>query len=224
MATSDNATYLRCIIIDPSLRVLHNHFWLRVPATETCDKIFPLLRVAVPSLRNSNDAALRLYKPRTDITPRALRHLDDTQVDLENPVETQSLIRNEFQGQQRIDSAPGDSFPVDTIICLDGGAESKFYPLTDNLLADRFPERSTVGDIRVLVEQARSGPDSNFTIRLRAGDNIRQPSLSVVRFNHVCLVVGPNLPDFVVTLEGELRSRRSPVTQVGLTLTSLPYY
>ena len=95
---------------------------------------------------------------------------------------------------------------------------------TDNLLADRFPERSTVGDIRVLVEQAQSGPDSNFTIRLRAGDNIQQPSLSVVHFNHVCLMVGPNSPDFVTTLEGKLCSRHSLVPQVGLTLTSLPYY
>jgi hypothetical protein len=146
----------------------------------------------------------------------------DTQVDLESPVDTQSLIRNEFPGQQRIDSAPGDTFPIDTIICLNAGAESKFYPLTDNLLADRFFERSTAGDIEVLAEQARLGPDSNFTIRLRAGDNIRQPSLSIVRNNHVCLVVGT--PDFVTTLEDELRSKRSPVLQVSLTVTSLPYY
>lgn len=67
-------------------------------------------------------------------------------------MDTQSLIRIEFPGQTQINSAPGDSF--DTIICLNDRAKSKFYPLTDNLLADRFSECFTAGDIEVLVEQA----------------------------------------------------------------------
>jgi hypothetical protein len=103
---------ISCILIDAKCKILLRPFCLSISPSkfQLCDEIFPLLRVAVPALRDQEDEKLKLYKPLTAISCDQQSDLTEEQVNLVN-----SLPSTSYSLQAVLSDGPS---VVDLVICV----------------------------------------------------------------------------------------------------------
>lgn len=101
---------LHCIVINGQHAVLLQPFDLRVPRIGTCTMIFPLLRIAVPILRDEEPLVVKLYRPLTSILSSHLSELTKAEVDLEDPIIPSWLTTQWIHSQ--------DTSRIHIIICV----------------------------------------------------------------------------------------------------------
>ena len=124
-----------CILIDESRKILLRPFRLCISSKyhTLLMGVLPLLRVAVPALRDQGDQELKLYKPLTSTRPifisRDQSHLTEEQVDLADSLTSSHAL------QTILSHRPS---AVDLVICVPDGQCSFFHLLTDQV-SDAFP-------------------------------------------------------------------------------------
>ena len=93
--TMNTPKTVSCVLIDSKCKILHRPFCLSISPSkfQLCDVIFPLLRVAVPALRDQEDRKLKLYKPLTAIPRDQQSNLTEEQVNLADPLPSSHLLR-----------------------------------------------------------------------------------------------------------------------------------
>jgi len=134
--TMNTPKTVSCVLIDSKCKILHRPFCLSISPSkfQLCDVIFPLLRVAVPALRDQEDRKLKLYKPLTAIPRDQQSNLTEEQVNLADPLPSSRLLR------AILPCRPSD---VDLVISVPDSQCLFLHLLTDKV-SDTFLQQSQV--------------------------------------------------------------------------------
>ena len=109
-----------CVLVDAKRKILLPPFSLSISPSEyqLCNAIFPLLRVAVPALRDQEDQNFKLYKPLTDISISSDQsHLTEEQVNLADSLTSSHTLWTLLSQRPSV---------IDLVICVPDGQCSFF--------------------------------------------------------------------------------------------------
>ena len=200
---------LCCIIVNTGHNVLRKPFQLSVPLDSQCDRIFGLLKLFVPALRNIPNTRFRFHYPLVLISSQfSAIKLTREQVNLGECVERFDLpvISN------RTLKHPPDVNAIisisETLTC--SGQNHFIFLLTKSLIL-------SLDQLTILSPQARDGLSSLVTIHLPENMDISQVEEPMVKTNGITRVSPHEAqPTFVHEFDTKLRGKRYIDLEVSL--------